>query len=845
LGLARTLSVVVAVEALVGTLMSGPLHAQAIRIRAPTDSRSAPIVGAIADVLDATGAVTGQGLLGTDGVRLVRLAAPGNYRVRVRRVGFEPVVSPSLRVAGTDTVEVLVRIPDRPVALDRHIVTTRRRCAADAIGVGPVAELLGQIRTALLVAGLSRGDGAPPLEQRAFIRTLGPDTLERAVRVSLPRRTTATRPFAASSAAELSYLGYVRSDTSGLTFYAPDEQVLASDEFARDHCFDVVRGTGPQSGLLGVRFTPVPRRASDIAGTLWADSATAELRYVDFWHQDIRLPTAAMGAGHSGGQVLFARLDDGMWIVSAWRLRMPRFGSGDMTRDGRPLGYYETGGVVTPLATNGEAQSALLPYLEMLRPARLAGAVFDSLANTPLDRATVWLEPNVADDEAVFGAAGTVPVERLARTTAGGGRYAFDSIPAGPYRLGVEHPGLDSIGVPLPHSDLRLRPGLTIDGPLATPSRATLANGCARSPGGAGDGILFGSVRAADSRLAIEHALVRVSWTDVSTVSKRALVPTQREAISRTDSAGVYRVCGVPASAVVTVQAFAGRASSGWLEMTIGARGLGRRDFSMPIDRAGDEAAARATLTGVVTRLDGRPLGGARVTVDGTRGTTGDILAATTDDAGRFRLRGLPAGTQTGAVTLVGFSPGRFGVELRGEDTARVTIKLDVVQTLGAVAVEAERSIAARPSVNVAQAIERHRGGFGTLFLEADLQRAPQLQSLMTQIPGARFYQVPNAGGTRVQGAPPGSWLLIRQVPGRAGGVGYCSYSVLVDGRATDVEEAMSLDKQMLRAIEIFRSTHEAPPFARAAMMGASNSTTRTSDLDECGVILFWTVSAP
>src|SRR5205085_3391929 len=139
----------------------------------------------------------------------------------------------------------------------------------------------------------------------------------------------------------LSDSGYMRAAPDGTTFYGPDELVLASDEFVRDHCFDVVRGAegGRAAGLLGLRFTPTRRRASDIAGVLWVDPASAALQHLDFWYEDPRLPGAAHGAERSGGQVVFGRLPMGHWIVTAWRLRMPRFPLGPLGSTTRPLDY--------------------------------------------------------------------------------------------------------------------------------------------------------------------------------------------------------------------------------------------------------------------------------------------------------------------------------------------------------------------------------------------------------------------------------------------------------------------------------------------------------------------------
>ena len=85
------------------------------------------------------------------------------------------------------------------------------------------------------------------------------------------------------------------------------------------------------------------RAPADIRGTIWFDSLSA-LRRIEFaWtklQRDVR---------HFGGQVQFARVADGPWVVNSWRLRMPlevllRGSSGTS----RKPGMVEEGGITLP-----------------------------------------------------------------------------------------------------------------------------------------------------------------------------------------------------------------------------------------------------------------------------------------------------------------------------------------------------------------------------------------------------------------------------------------------------------------------------------------------------------------
>src|SRR5262249_53043076 len=121
--------------------------------------------------------------------------------------------------------------------------------------------------------------------------------------------------------------GYVVSDTSGTTYYAPDAEVLLSDFFAAAHCFHLVeppRSAGVSS-LIGVAFQPLRDRPvlHDIDGTLWLDRTSAELRTLEFRYTG--LPDYVAPA-NPGGKVEFLRLSDGGWLVSRWSVRMPVVG---------------------------------------------------------------------------------------------------------------------------------------------------------------------------------------------------------------------------------------------------------------------------------------------------------------------------------------------------------------------------------------------------------------------------------------------------------------------------------------------------------------------------------------
>src|SRR5262249_2262313 len=150
------------------------------------------------------------------------------------------------------------------------------------------------------------------------------DSSGRVVRSQHVTSTTnpTTHAFHSLPADELADKGYVASDNSGTTYYAPDADVLLSDSFASTHCFRLA-ASAADDHVIGVVFSPgrSHRDAHDIEGVLWLDRKSAELETLEFEYTN--LPDFVQSS-HPGGRVEFLRLSDGNWFVSRWSVRMPR-----------------------------------------------------------------------------------------------------------------------------------------------------------------------------------------------------------------------------------------------------------------------------------------------------------------------------------------------------------------------------------------------------------------------------------------------------------------------------------------------------------------------------------------
>ncbi|HEU4632308.1 MAG TPA: carboxypeptidase-like regulatory domain-containing protein, partial [Gemmatimonadaceae bacterium] len=273
-------------------LAAAPLRAQLLRLEVVDAGSGRSVPGALVGILDARGQVVLRTATSSTGRRAVALPGGGAYRVHVRRIGYEPYTSPAITVAVGDTVPLVVRLPNRPVVLPAVRSTGAAQCdLRDGAGGAErvrVFTLWEQLRTALALTELARQDAAggdtldaehAPGEVLQYVTRLAPDrhtVLRHTVRPAQPAQP---RPFATFTPAELSARGYVRHEPSGLVVAAPDERVLLSDAFAAEHCFRLVPGDGARAGMVGIAFTPArDRRVPDIAGVLWADSATLRLR---------------------------------------------------------------------------------------------------------------------------------------------------------------------------------------------------------------------------------------------------------------------------------------------------------------------------------------------------------------------------------------------------------------------------------------------------------------------------------------------------------------------------------------------------------------------------------------
>ena len=161
---------------LVLALLPGVAAAQfPLRVRVVDQESQRPLGGALVSAIG-MGSQTPAVLASGDGTAVLRVPAIGTYRVLVRRIGYQPFTSDTVRVTGTSSVAVTIVVPGLRIALSTVRVTARRECDGDAPGASSEAgPLWEEVRKALETSVLSRGTSFIVTTGMSFRRTLADD----------------------------------------------------------------------------------------------------------------------------------------------------------------------------------------------------------------------------------------------------------------------------------------------------------------------------------------------------------------------------------------------------------------------------------------------------------------------------------------------------------------------------------------------------------------------------------------------------------------------------------------------------------------------------------------------
>jgi len=774
-----------------------------LRVRVVDAESDRPLSGALMSAVDGPTSTAGTAatLVGGDGTATLRVPATGLYRILIRRIGYAPFTSDTVRVSGTSSVAITIKVPATRIALATVRVTASRACDGDAMNVSSeAAPLWEEVRKALEASVLSRGTSFIVTTGMSYRRMLANDG-KLINEDTTAKGTAGARPFSAVDPALLARGGYVQgSYQSSLTFNAPDEQVLLSDGFSRRHCLSMVSATrrSGDTTLIGLAFEPrTDNQLSEIRGTVWVDSATSELRRLEYTYVRAPLPFPVNGLG---GVVDFQRHRSGAWYVSGWTIRMPRWRPSTVGGGGVALaGYAEVGGVASALR-----EVAALPASQVRM---VTGNVFDSLSTRDMPGAVV-----------------KIPALGRETTTDFLGRYRFDSVAVGIWDVVANYPPLAGTGMVQMHGVADIVETQRADIPLAVPSFATLwKRECAGQPLPSGSGgFVMGQVRAPDGT-PVSSAAVEFSWKEPPRDSTRRLQLVA-------DSAGKYMMC-VGNGSGVTVRVMVDSLSSVPVTFSFVPARVAKRDLVIATDE--QAAAVRVDSTQIVEAVpvdvggvvdgsvkdpSGRRISAARVRLLDLVGE-----ARVTGTNGEFAYRGVPPGQHVVSIEAIGFERVRRVVNVGAGDSAHVEVRLGRLAALGAVNIsERARVTAIRKDID-----ERVLAGNGYLTDSLKIEKLPFI-SRAFEAPGVRVRTV----GT--------SWTV--EVP-RATfskgfqGVRWCTAQVFIDDAPSDFDKLNGMNKQNLALVELYSRAANAPlKYTGSGTMSNSGSNDGT-----CGVVLVWT----
>lgn len=547
---------------------TGQAAAQVIRGQIVDRTTQAPIPGAFIVVVDSTGSQRGAGLSGEGGSYILEVPRAGRYTLRAERIGYASATSDRLQVEAGKTLVYRFEINISPVDLEGMTVTGKGRCYGSRETGAETSVLWNEVSKALGIAVWGEEEHGVPYQAKLWARTRDLTSLDVSADTVHVKSGYGRTPFASESARKLDAEGYVqRLADDGYMFYGLDAKTLLSDDFLDAHCFRTVKPPKGEVELVGLGFEPIHRNGPpDIAGTLWVDRATAQLRYLEFRYNKIPM-AGEPPTGPFGGRVEFRRLDNGDWVVQRWWLRMPQaalFVSPMSGQASWPLTHvteserraaaqrrgfrvHEQGGEIRFIGATGASDAT--------GRSELSGVVYDSTRSTPLTKANVFL----------------TDIHR-ATTTDFLGHFHFDDLPAGAHRVAFTHPYADSLGLPVSPQTVAVDPNHYASVTLAIPRDAACPTPTPGSAPTAGIVGFVDDVHTGEPRPGVE---VRITWWDY-TEGKLVLSAAKRVAhTDTTDAQGRYLFCQVPLNNDVELAPTDGAAVVGpVLELRFNAAGL-------------------------------------------------------------------------------------------------------------------------------------------------------------------------------------------------------------------------------------------------------------------------------
>jgi protocatechuate 3,4-dioxygenase beta subunit len=524
------------------------VRGQTVLVRVVEGESMAPSFGALAYLVDSEGGMVRNTLTDERGRALFVGIPSGTYRVRVEMIGMATAETGLFEISEGTTVTEELRMESSAIQLEGlEVELEAGRCSVRPGGEGLlVAEVWDEARKALSAASFTDQRGSYRYETVRYDRSLDRDGVI-LNEDQQKREGYMSTPFESRPAEDLAENGFVQRDGRDFVYYAPDAAVLLSDAFLDTHCFRMAGRR--EGGLVGLGFEPTGERKSvpDIAGTLWLDSETAQLRWLEFEYQYL---DPEMTSPEVGGRVDFERMPDGTWIVPEWWIRMPVMATQtNFQGERRPFiaRFHQTGGLVLEAREAGGRSLG-----QRAQTGGVEGVVMDSIG-VPLAGVRVGV---VGSNQEFF--------------TDGEGKFSITGLTEGRYQVRFVDARLEQAGYipePVPRDVIRGELGYM---EYHMPSMGdVLFEACRGVERPEGSVVLAGTVVNERGR-AVPDVTVRVSWTGfyqagggwVDTENPNGLTQTTDGFETSTSSTGFFHFCGVPAGTALKLYAASGEVES-------------------------------------------------------------------------------------------------------------------------------------------------------------------------------------------------------------------------------------------------------------------------------------------
>lgn len=547
------------------------LDAQVVRGELVDRVTQQPVTNGFVVLIDTIGNELARGRIDRAGAFRMVVPGPGHYRLKTQIIGIKSTESDPFELSTGQVFEYRFEIAASLVVLPAIVVEDVHMCQTAGEASLAATTLWDEVRKALSAVAWTEGEALLRHERVRYERELHPRTLQ----IQDERRSTSAElsrgsPFRTPDAESLVEHGYIqRTDDDEFYYYGPDANVLLSEEFARLHCFRPRPGL-EDDALVGLSFEPVMgREVSDIQGTLWIDKHTYELRFLEFNYTQLPVEVER---GLIGGRIEFEHLQEGPWIVSRWRIRMPVVSYSQTRPITDPdhwtlhelVAIHEVGGWVDEVYTRSGAP------VPRVTGVTIVGRVTEQDSYRPIPGVPVVLLGSV-----------------LQASTDETGRFRIDDVPDGEYFVTLGDSFLDSLGyVPSPIR-LRVSAQSSVEVNVTVVPGELAWSAVCPNPDQRNDtlGIVTGLVREESSGVPVPGVNVVLTLSDsAETAGQQQSQNTPRFATT-TNAAGYYRICGVPTDVPLMATVSVEGQTPETTTISVLAGGVIRLDFSFDPER--------------------------------------------------------------------------------------------------------------------------------------------------------------------------------------------------------------------------------------------------------------------